>query len=94
MATLRGCSYTETALSSLEKIQPAKVRRQIRKKIDDLLNEPHPPGSRKIRGTRQDEDVYRIRSGDYRVLYQVRGDNSEIVILDIGHRKDVYRGFQ
>jgi mRNA interferase RelE/StbE len=38
-----------------------------------------------------DEPVYRIRSGDYRVVYAVRSDPNEVVILDIGHRKDVYR---
>lgn len=49
--------------------------------------------AKKLQGvtTSADEPVYRERSGDYRILYVVRENPHEVVILDIGHRKDVYR---
>ena len=45
-------------------------------------------GGTRVRGA--SSDVYRIRSGDYRILYTLEG-GSRITILDIGHRKDIYR---
>jgi mRNA interferase RelE/StbE len=53
-----------------------------------LGNDPHPPGSRKLSGY---TDVFRIRVGVYRVLYSVEGRRLIVIILKIGHRKDVYR---
>lgn len=38
-----------------------------------------------------EDQVYRVRSGDYRILYVVRGNPHQIVVLDIDHRRDVYR---
>ncbi len=91
MSTLLSIAYSEAALASLRVIEPKKVRQQIVKKIAALAGDPKPPGCVKVQGmTDGAEEVYRIRSGDYRALYVVRGD-SEIIVLDIGHRKDVYR---
>ena len=90
MGTLFAIAYSEAALTSLSNIEPKKVRQQIVKKIASLTRTPKPPGSRKVQGmTSGTDEVYRVRSGDYRALYAVR--DSEIVVLDIGHRKDVYR---
>ena len=50
--------------------------------------EPHPPGSRKLEGY---DDVFRIRVGVYRIIYSVSGRKLVIIILKLGHRKDVYR---
>lgn len=92
MGALYGFVYTETALKFLEKEVPAKLRGQIKRKIETLAAEPSPPGSKKLRGTDDEgEPVYRIRSGDYRILYLIRNHPSHIVILDIGHRKDIYK---
>ena len=88
-APLYGFAYSERALAFLETLQP-KVRRQIVTKIRTLSSEPHPHNCKVVQGFKNnDETVFRIRSGVYRILYVVR-DNT-IVILDIGHRKDVYR---
>jgi len=88
-AALYGFAYSSQALAYLETRSP-KERRQIVRKINGLASNPHPAGTRPLRGMRNEEErVYRIRSGDYRVLYVVR--ELEIVILDIDHRKDVYR---
>jgi len=90
MASLYGFAYTEAALAYLEKSVPAKIRGQIKKRIEALAANPTPPGSKKLCGVVDgDYPVHRVRQGDYRILYSVRP--VIIVILDIGHRKDVYR---
>ena len=88
---LFGFAYTEKSLSFLESLQ-AKLRRQVIGKIQALADNPLPPGHKMIRGSAGDEErMYRIRSGDYRVLYLVRSNPSHVVILDIDHRKDIYK---
>ena len=90
MAALYGFAYTEPALAYLETVIPAKIRGQIKRRIEALAASPAPPGSKKLQGIMDGEyPVYRVRQGDYRILYSVRP--IIIVILDIGHRKDVYR---
>lgn len=53
-----------------------------------LGEEPYPPGFRKLTGY---DDVFRIRVDVYRIIYSVAGRKLVIVILKIGHRKDIYR---
>jgi len=53
-----------------------------------LGEDPHPPGSRKLSGY---TDVFRIRVGVFRVLYSVERRRLIVIILKLGHRKDVYR---
>jgi len=90
-AALSGFSFTEAALTYLETSVPQKVRGQIIDKIKSPAQNPHPPGCSKVKGVKDGElSIYRIRSGDYRVLYSVR-PGPLIMVLDIGHRKDVYR---
>lgn len=89
MAPPYGLTYTAKALQTLEGL-PAKLRRQTAEKISRLANDPKPPGCKLLHGVQDGDDpVYRIRQGDYRVLYVPK--ESEVVILDIDHRKDVYR---
>ena len=88
---LYGFAYAPQALAYLKTIQP-KARQLIIKHIQALAADPYPHTSRVVQGkTHGDQKVRRIRSGVYRVLYSVRRGPDEIVILDIGHRKDVYR---
>jgi mRNA interferase RelE/StbE len=90
MSVLYGFAFFESALKYLETEVPVKIRAQIKRRIEDLSLNPTPPGSKKLQGVMDGENpVYRARQGDYRILYSVRG--IIIVILDIGHRKDVYR---
>lgn len=63
-------------------------RRRIVQGMLALGSDPHPPGSRKLTGY---EDVYRIRVGVFRILYSVEGRKLIVIILKIGHRKDIYR---
>ena len=90
MSALYGFAYSDTALNFLETSVAPKLRRQIKHKVESLASNPNPPGSKKLHGILDGENpVYRVRSGDYRILYSVRGNI--IVILDIANRKDVYR---
>ena len=92
MSALYGFAYAESALKYLETVVTAKFRGQIRRKVELLASNPNPPGSKKLQGlTEGEEPIFRIRSGDYRILYVVRNNPDQIVVLDIGHRKDVYR---
>jgi mRNA interferase RelE/StbE len=90
-SALYGFAYAPQALAYLKTIQP-KLRSQIIKRIQGLSGEPFPHNSRTVQSKMDGERrVHRIRSGDYRVLYSVRENPDQIVILDIDHRKDVYR---
>ncbi|MBA4419280.1 MAG: type II toxin-antitoxin system mRNA interferase toxin, RelE/StbE family [Syntrophus sp. (in: bacteria)] len=66
---------------------PNDVRGQIRKKILSLEENPKPFGSKKLRET----DYYRVRAGDYRVIYIVDDNKKRVLILSLAHRKEVYR---
>lgn len=85
-----GFAFTSAALDFLATLPP-KIRKQVIKKAKALHTNPHPQGSKKLHDVVTDDGdpVYRERSGDYRILYVVRPD--EVMILDIDHRKDVYR---
>ncbi len=89
---LYGFAYTERALAYLKTV-PKKIKNQVVRKIERLASDPVPAGSKKLKGrsTEDDEDVYRIRSGDHRVLYVVKENPSQVLILDIGDRKDIYK---
>lgn len=79
---------SENAEKSLEKI-PKKDRLKIIEKIDALEQEPFPAGSIKLHGYK--ETLYRIRSGDYRIVYTIKKDVLIILIAEIAHRREVYR---
>lgn len=88
---LTGLVFTDTSLNNLSYI-PHKTRVRVIKKTKALINNARPPGSVKLKGvTNNGESVYRIRCGDYRVLYVIRSNPAEVVVLDIDHRKDVYQ---
>jgi mRNA interferase RelE/StbE len=64
------------------------VRRRIKQRIDSLAENPFPSGIKKIEG---EDELYRLRVGDYRILYQVKGKILLVLIIGIGHRRDIYR---
>lgn len=92
MGTPLGIAYTKAALKGLAEVEPKKVRLQIKSRIDSLSQNPKPPGCAKLVGANDADlnEVYRVRQGDHRIIYRIDGE-SEIVVLDIGHRKDIYR---
>ena len=78
---------SRTAERQLRKLRRDDQRR-VAAAIVELADEPRPRGSRKLAGY---DDVFRIRVGRYRVIYSVSGKKLVIIILKIGHRKDVYQ---
>ena len=67
---------------------PTPVRRRIRTLIDGLATDPRPHGAQTMTGL---EETYRIRVGDYRVVYAVNDAEQSVIIGRVGHRRDVYR---
>jgi mRNA interferase RelE/StbE len=90
---LFGLAFGPHATSYLDRMSPGKIRAQIVKKARALILDPHPPGSMKLHGITSDsEPVYRVRSGDYRILYVVKTNpHSIVLVIDVDDRKDVYR---
>jgi mRNA interferase RelE/StbE len=66
---------------------PASVRERIAPRLLALEDVPRPAGIKKLQG----EDGYRLRVGDYRVLYTIDDQSHEVMIYAIGHRREVYR---
>jgi mRNA interferase RelE/StbE len=62
--------------------------RRLDAAIVGLADNQHPPGSKKLKGA---EGLYRIRVGDFRVIYTVEAKQLVVLIVDIGNRRDVYR---
>jgi len=72
--------------------QLRKLDRSVKRRLLDaiwrLAEEPRPPGARKLTGP---DDIFRIRVGRYRILYEVRDSRLIVMVLKVGHRRDVYR---
>lgn len=66
---------------------PKERRELIGDVFDDLQKDPRPPGARKLSGV----DGYRIRKGDYRILYTIDDAQRQVRVYRVGDRKDVYR---
>jgi mRNA interferase RelE/StbE len=67
---------------------PRDARRRIAYRIDLLASAPRPHGSEKLTGM---DGLFRIRVGDYRVIYLVRDDRLLVLVVAIGHRREIYR---
>ena len=74
----------ERGLTALDKATLQRVDTAIR----GLAVAPHPPGSKKLQGT---DDLYRIRVAAYRVIYQVEDEHLVVLVVNVGHRRDIYR---
>jgi len=66
---------------------PASIRERIVGRVVNLEDHPRPPGSKKLQG----EESYRLRIGNYRVLYTIDNEQHLITIYAVGHRREVYR---
>ena len=66
---------------------PATDMKRILGRINALAEDPRPPGSIKLSG----KEYYRIRQGDYRIIYEIIEERVVIVVIKIGHRRDVYK---
>ena len=85
-------TYTVILPRSVQK-QIAKLDATVASRIEEALialeADPRPPGAKKLTG----RDGWRVRIGDYRVIYEIHDRVLQIIIIQIGHRRDVYRDF-
>ena len=69
----------------------SRIAVQDRERISDairrLAEEPRPHGVKKLSG----RDAWRIRVGDYRILYEIQDERLLILVIDVGHRREIYR---
>lgn len=78
--------FTRSAASELERV-PTKDRHRIVTRIGALADNPRPVGAEKLNG----DDKYRIRQGDYRILYEIADTELIVTVVRIGNRREVYR---
>ncbi len=74
----------ERDLAGLERRDLLRVAR----KIDGLADDPRPAGAEKLSG---EDDLWRIRAGDFRIIYTIRDDVLLVLVVRVGHRREVYR---
>ena len=78
---------TRRAAKELAKL-PRRVQERIATAVDGLQADPRPAGVTKLSG---EENLYRIRVGDYRVIYDIQEAVLIVLVVRVGHRRDVYR---
>jgi mRNA interferase RelE/StbE len=81
-------SIKPSAGKELEAVGSKADRTRIVSKISALATTPRPHGAEKLAGY---DDRYRVRQGNYRVVYEIDDDSSHVTIYKIGHRREVYR---
>ncbi|KYH45353.1 type II toxin-antitoxin system RelE/ParE family toxin [Branchiibius sp. NY16-3462-2] len=74
------------ALRQLRKLDPP-ARRRVQAAIELLRDEPRPNGARKLVGG---EGEWRVRTGDYRIVYEINDNVLVVLVLAVGHRRDIY----
>lgn len=80
-------TFARSARKELEKL-PASIVQRVFPKIESLVQKPHPRGCRKIQG---EQNLWRIRVGQYRVIYAVYDDEKTVDIIAVRHRSQAYR---
>jgi mRNA interferase RelE/StbE len=75
-----------SAVKEIEAI-PQRDRQRLMARIQGLSSNPRPPGSEKLSG----QDKFRLRQGVYRIVYSVNDDGPSLLIVKVGHHKEVYR---
>ena len=75
-----------SAVKEIEAI-PQRERQRIVARIQGLSSNPRPPGSEKLSG----QDKFRVRQRVYRIVYSVNDDEPSLLIVKVGHRKEIYR---
>jgi len=68
---------------------PSTVRDRVMQAIRKLAENPRPPGSRKLSGEMR--GAWRVRVGDYRVIYDIEDDQRQVIVLAVLHRREAYR---
>lgn len=78
---------TPAAARQLRKLDPP-ARRQVQAAIDLLAATPRPPGSKQLVGGAGER---RVRTGDYRIIYEIHDDLLLVLVLAVGHRRNIYK---
>ena len=78
--------FKESVWKELKKVPKADLKK-ILSRIEQLGDDPRPMGCEKLTGN----ELYRIRQGNYRIVYSVQDNELTVWVVKIGHRKDVYR---
>jgi mRNA interferase RelE/StbE len=79
--------FSRSANKELKNL-PALIAKRVFPKIESLIKNPRPTGAKKIQG---EKDMWRIRVGDYRILYTISDKKKIVDIAAIMHRSDVYK---
>lgn len=74
------------ALEFIKKQAP-KHQKQIRKKIDSLESDPHQHSAKRLDGG---DGLWRVRTGDFRIIYTIQDEKLLVVIVTVGNRKDIH----
>ena len=77
-----------SAAKEVEAVDQKKDRQRIVSRIEALTENPWPAGCEKLAG---EQDRYRVRVGRYRIIYSIEDEELLVVVVRVGHRKDVYR---
>jgi len=80
-------AYKTSAEKSFSKL-PKDIQKRIYAAVQHLADNPRPPGVKKLQSALE---LYRIRVGDYRVIYTIDEGELKILVVTIGHRRDVYQ---
>jgi mRNA interferase RelE/StbE len=78
--------FRESVWKELKKVPKADLKK-ILSRIEQLGNDPRPMGCEKLTGL----ELYRIRQGNYRIVYSIQDNELTVWVVQVGHRKDVYR---
>jgi mRNA interferase RelE/StbE len=65
-----------------------EIQLRLRPRIDALADNPRPSGAKKLKGR---SEMWRIRAGDYRIVYEIRDRILVVLVVRIAHRREVYR---
>ena len=87
MATYK-VTILPSALDQLAEL-PRYDQKKIKERIDRLGVDPHLPGVKKLKG---ESDLFRLRCGNYRIIYSIDDVRLIVLVIRIGHRRDAYRG--
>jgi mRNA interferase RelE/StbE len=82
--------YTVSVLRSAQKslaALPSSQQDRLLLAIHQLADNPRPHGVKKLSG----RDAWRIRVGDYRIIYEIADGNLTVLVVDVGHRREIYR---
>ena len=72
----------------LEKLRDQSLQQRLTQAIRSLGENPRPSGCVKLSG---EENLYRVRVGDYRIVYQIKDEQLFVLVVAVGHRREIYR---